>query len=106
LQSLDTVVDMNADGQVTALDAKLMGYRVLSNEVVFNFRQLGNQVLLGATQNGPIYLCHPLPRPDDPGRLRQAGTDFQHDLDGNGYGRLLFPVVCPGGGSGVTRPPQ
>jgi len=106
LLSLDTVVDSNADGRVTALDAKLMGYQVLSNEIVFNFRQVGNQVLLGTAPFAPIHGCNPIPRPDDPGRLRQAGTDFQYDWDGNGFGRLLFPVVCPGGGSGVTRPPQ
>ncbi len=31
--------DGNGDGRVTAVDAKLAGYRVISNEVVFKFRK-------------------------------------------------------------------
>jgi len=104
LESLDTVTDMNGDGQLTAADAELMGREVLSNEIVFNFRQIGSNVASG--QVGPyasIAFCNGLARPRD---LRQAGSDFQFDVDGNGYAVLQEVVVCPGGGTGVTRPPQ
>lgn len=104
LESLDIVVDRNGDGQLTAADAELMGHNVLSNEVVFTFRQIGSDV--SSSQIGPyasISFCNGLARPRD---LRQSGSDFQFDVDGNGYAVLQELVVCPGGGTGVTRPPQ
>ncbi len=104
LESLDIVVDMNNDGRVTAADAELMGRRVLSNEIVFSFRQIGSNVASG--QVGPyasLAFCNGLARPRD---LRESGSEFQFDVDGNGYAVLQEVVVCPGGSSGVTRPPQ
>ena len=104
LEALDTVTDMDADGLVTAADAALMGREVLSNEVVFNIRQIGSDVASG--QVGPyasLAFCNGLARPRD---LRESGSDFQYDIDGNGYAVLQDTVVCPGGGSGVTQPPR
>jgi len=104
LEPLDTVTDMDADGLVTAADAALMGREVLSNEVVFNIRLIGSDVASG--QVGPyasLAFCNGLARPRD---LRESGSDFQYDIDGNGYAVLQDTVVCPGGGSGVTQPPR
>lgn len=104
LEGLDTVVDMNNDSAVTAADATLMGRQVLSNELVFSFRQIGSDVSSG--QIGPygsLAFCNGLARP---ATLREAGSDFQYDIDGNGYAVLVEAVVCPGGSSGVTQPPH
>lgn len=104
LEALDTVVDMNGDGRLTAADATLMGREVLSNEVVYRFRQIGSDVSSGQiTPYSSIAFCNGLARPRD---LRESGSDFQYDLDGNGYAVLNESVVCPGGGSGMTQPPR
>jgi hypothetical protein len=104
LESLDTVVDMNADGRVTAVDAELMGRQVLSNEVVFNFRQIGSNVSGGRiSPYASVAFCNGAARPDS---SRLAGADYTYDVDGNGYGVLLEAAICPGGGSGVTQPPR
>ncbi len=106
LEGLDTVVDMNGDGVVSAVDASLMGREVLSNEVVFNFRQIGSDVSSGRiSPYASIAFCNGRARPDPVGALG-AGSDFLYDLDGNGYGLLLMAAICPGGGSGVTQPPR
>lgn len=104
LDYLDIVVDSNNDGQVTAADAEAMGWRVLSNEIVYHFRQIGSDVSTGQVDpNAALSFCNGRAQPRS---FREAGADFQFDLDGNGYGLALMSVVCPGGGSGVTRPPR
>ncbi len=104
LESLDTVVDMNGDGQITAADAGLMGRQVLSNEVVFSFRQIGSDVTAGQiTPFSSIAACNGGARPDT---SRLAGSDMEFDIDGNGYAILDDAVVCPGGGSGTSQPPR
>ena len=104
LDYLDVVVDVDGNGQLTAADAEAMGWRVLSNEIVFNFRQIGSDVSTGQINaNASLAFCNGLARPRD---IRQAGADFQADLDGNGFGFALNAAICPGGGSGVTRPPR
>ncbi len=104
LDYMDTVIDANNDLQVTAADAEAMGRRVLSNEVVFTVRQIGNNVVSGQIgQYGLLALCNGITRPRSG---RAGGADFQYDIDGNGYSALVLAVVCPGGGSGVIRPPR
>ncbi len=104
LEYLDTVTDMDGDGQVTANDAAAMGSRVLSNEIVFNFRQIGSNVSTGQiTQYNAFSYCNGLARPAN---LREAGADFHFDIDANSYAILSDTVICPGGGSGVSQPPR
>ena len=104
LEYLDTVSDMNADGQVTAADADAMGWRVLSNEVIFDFRQIGNNVAYGrSTPYAYFNFCNGFSVPSGG---HYAGADFMDDVDGNGYSVLSVTAVCPGGGSGVTQPPR
>ena len=104
LDYIDTLIDANNGGQVTAADAEALGRTVLSNEIVFRFRQIGNNIVSGQiNQYATLSTCNGLARPDGGGL---AGADFQYDIDGNGYSVLLMAAVCPGGGSGVTRPPR
>lgn len=104
LDYLDIVVDSDSDGEVTAADAEAMGWRVLSNEIVFSFRQIGSDVSSGQINpNALLAFCNGLARPNN---TREAGADYHHDLDGNGFGVALIAAVCPGGGSGVSRPPR
>ena len=73
--------DGNGDGKVTAADAKLAGYTVISNEVVFNFRMYhGDPCGVG---------------------LRNV---VRGDLDGNG--RAISDFVCPTGPGQVKKPPN
>ena len=106
LETLDIVSDMNADGRVTAVDAEMMGWRVLSNEIVFPFRQIGTQIVRRARTYAPLDFCQRAARPDDPPPGLPAGASFDFDIDGNGYAAFDEVVVCPPGGSGVTRPPR
>jgi hypothetical protein len=106
METLDIVTDMNADGQVDAADAELMGWRVLSNEVVFNFRQIGSLLVGRARTYAPLEFCQPPARPDDPAPRLPAGASIDFDIDGNGYAAFDEVFVCPPGGSGVTRPPR
>lgn len=106
LETLDIVSDMNADGRVTAVDAEMMGWRVLSNEIVFPFRQIGTQIARRARTYAPLDFCQRAARPDDPAPGLPAGASFDFDIDGNGYAAFDAIVVCPPGGSGVTRPPR
>lgn len=107
LESLDTVVDMNGDGQLTATDAELMGHPVLSNEVVFTFRQIGSHLLFRLNRPyQPQHACAPIARPDDRAPAQAAGTDFEYDIDGNGQSAFDVVAVCPPGGSGITQPPR
>jgi len=72
--------DGNGDGKVTAADAKLAGYTVISNEVVFNFR---------------MYHGEPC----------GVGLNVvRGDLDGNG--RAISDFVCPTGPGQVKKPPN
>ena len=68
------LADLNLDGQVTAADATLAGYTVISDEAVSRFRQF------------PAFLCS-----------EQNGltTVFGVDLDGNGRARIH--IECPPG---------
>jgi hypothetical protein len=106
METLDIVTDMNADGQVGAADAELMGWRVLSNEIVFNFRQIGSLLVGRARTYAPLAFCQPAARPDDPAPRLPAGGSFDFDIDDNGYAAFDEIVVCPPGGSGVTQPPR
>lgn len=106
IETLDIVTDMNADGQVSAADAELMGWRVLSNEVVFNVRQIGTLLVGRARPFAPLEFCQPQARPDDPAPRLPAAASIDFDIDGNGYAAFDQVVVCPPGGSGVTRPPR
>jgi hypothetical protein len=104
LDYLDVVTDMDNDGQLTAADAQAAGWRVLSNEIVYSFRQIGSNVSTGQINPfAALSFCNGRARPRD---LREAGADFQVDLDGNGFAIAQNTVVCPGAGSGVTRPPR
>jgi hypothetical protein len=93
LDYLETLVDMNGDGQVTAEDAKLAGWKVISNEVVTQVRTIGNA----------IDHCFRGSRPDAGDLLDDS---VYVDIDGNSYSQVFGPEVCPGGGSGVTQPPR
>jgi hypothetical protein len=74
--------DLNHDGQVTAADAKLAGYNVISNEEVVRFRQFSSDICAGVPLINVFY------------------TDF----DGNGRDTATF--VCPAGPGQITKPPQ
>jgi hypothetical protein len=106
LQGLDIVTDMNGDGRVGAIDAELMGWRVLSNEIEYKFRQIGTLLVGRARTYAPLDFCQPAARPDDPAPRLSAGASFDFDIDGNGYAAFDEVVVCPPGGSGVTQPPR
>lgn len=106
LETLDVVTDMNADGRLASTDAELMGWRVLSNEVVYEFRQIGTFLTFRRQQYSPLHFCQSPTRPDAPPPALRAGASFDFDIDGNGYSVFDFSVVCPPGGSGVTRPPR
>lgn len=106
METLDVVTDSNADGAITAADAELMGWRVLSNEVVFNFRQIGSLLVGRARTYAPLEFCQPQARPDDPAPRLPAAASIDFDIDGNGYAAFDQVFVCPPGGSGVTRPPR
>jgi len=105
LDYLNFVSDMNGDGKVTAADAQAMGRRVLSNEVVYTFRQIGSDVTNARYPEYSLFsYCNGRTRPDSGSRA--GGTNFVYDIDGNGYANLVDSGVCPLGGSGVTRPPR
>jgi hypothetical protein len=111
LEYLQTVTDMNGDGQVTASDAAAMGWQVLSNEVISHIRQIGNNVSAGRGTYAYFNFCNgqSVPTGVVSGGVNggpAAGADFIEDLDGNGYSVLVPGAVCPGGGSGVTQPPR
>ena len=76
------LVDMNADGVVTAADATLAGYRVISNEETVRFRQYHGDICGGVNFLNVIYA----------------------DYDGNG--RVLSGLVCPGGPGQVSTIPD
>lgn len=76
------LMDLNHDGRVTAADATLAGYNVISNEEVVRFRQYSSDICAGVALNNVFY------------------TDF----DGNGRDTAEF--VCPAGPGQITKPPQ
>lgn len=74
--------DGNGDGIVTASDATLAGYNVISNEEIVRVRQYHGEI------------CGGVPLLDV----------FYADLDGNG--RAIAYLVCPAGPGQITRPPR
>ena len=68
------LADLNLDGQVTAADATLAGYTVISDEAVSRFRQF------------PAFLCS---------EQNALTTVFGKDFDGNGLARIH--IECPPG---------
>ena len=74
--------DLDHDGAITAADAKLAGYNVISNEQVVRFRQYSTDICTGV----PLL------------------NVFYADLDGNGHDTSLF--VCPAGPGQITKPPK
>jgi len=76
------LADMNGNGTVTAADATLAGYKVISNEAVIRLRQFHGDVCGGASLDN---------------RLRA-------DFDGNGLAFTTF--VCPAGPGQIKKPPQ
>jgi hypothetical protein len=74
--------DGNGDGAVTASDATLAGYNVISNEEVVRVRQYHGEI------------CGGVPFLDV----------FYADLDGNG--RAIAYLVCPAGPGQITKPPR
>ncbi|MGN6513904.1 MAG: hypothetical protein ACTHKZ_10105 [Lysobacteraceae bacterium] len=74
--------DLNHDGQVTAADARLGGYQVVSNEDVVRVRQYATDLCTGVALANVVYA----------------------DFDGNGVATSEF--VCPAGPGQITRPPQ
>ena len=74
--------DLNHDGQVTAGDAKLAGYNVISNEEVVRVRQYSTDICTGVPLVDVVYA----------------------DFDGNGY--ATSPFVCPAGPGQITPIPR
>ena len=77
-----TLADLNHDGIVSARDATLAGYNVISNEKVVRFHQIhgtfcGNVLALNV---------------------------FFDDVDGNGF--VTDTIVCPAGPGQITRIPR
>ncbi len=90
-----TIEDCNGDGAVTAADAKCDGYKLISNEVVLEFVQIG----------GVINHCNV---DVDPWIGGQDAFNYGHnvkmvDLDGN---LAAYNKACPGASGGITRPPR
>lgn len=77
-----TLDDLNHDGRVTAADATLAGYNVISNEEVVLFRQFSSDICAGVPLTNVFY----------------------SDFDGNGRDTGTF--VCPAGPGQITKPPQ
>ena len=77
-----TLADLNHDGRVTAADARLAGYNVISNEDIARVRQYATDICTGVPLANVVYA----------------------DFDGNGVATSIF--VCPAGPGQITRPPQ
>lgn len=77
-----TLADLDHDGRVTAADARLAGYDVISNEEVVRVRQYATDICTGTPLVNVVYA----------------------DFDGNGV--ATSPFVCPAGPGQITRPPQ
>jgi len=74
--------DLNHDGQVTASDARLAGYNILSNEEVVRVRQYSTDICTGVPLVDVFY------------------ADFDHN------GRATAPFVCPAGPGHITPIPR
>ena len=77
-----TLADLNNDGIVSARDATLAGYTVISNEKVVRFRQVHGS-FCGGVANVNV---------------------FFDDVDGNGF--ATDTIVCPAGPGQITRIPR
>ena len=75
------LADLNHDNVVSAEDARLAGYTVISNEQVFRVRQYATDICTGT----PLL------------------NVFYADFDGNGRDTGIF--VCPAGPGRITKPP-
>ena len=74
--------DLNHDGQVTAGDARLAGYNVISNEEVVRVREYSTDICTGVPLVNVVYA----------------------DFDGNGH--AISPFVCPAGPGQITPIPR
>jgi hypothetical protein len=74
--------DLNHDGRVTAGDASLAGYNVISNEETVRVRQYSTDICTGVPLVDVVYA----------------------DFDGNGYATSIF--VCPAGPGQITPIPR
>lgn len=87
----DRVVDLNVDGVIDFLDAELMGYTLLSNEVVLEVRQTHSILGPCSYQNDPW------------GNQSESFWPGSYDFDHNGGSGV---IVCPSGGGSGGTPPQ
>lgn len=85
----DFVIDMNGDDDYTALDVRLMGYRLVSNEVAMNVRVTHENLLT----ESPDSKCPPR-------------TFIHGDLDGNDARGLLPECILTSGSTRSRRPPR
>ena len=74
--------DLNHDGRVSAADARLAGYDVISNEDTVRVRQYSTDICTGVPLVDVVYA----------------------DFDGNGYATSTF--VCPAGPGQITKVPR
>jgi hypothetical protein len=96
-EPIDILSDLNGDGMVSAEDATLAGFNVLSDEVVFHLRQILPEI--------DVNHCNGLDTPSSGYVWNGRGTDVYVDLDGNGYGQVPS-ISCPPGSGGYERPPN
>lgn len=75
------LADLNNDGKVTAADAKIAGYTVISDEAVTRFRQVSGFICFENTLT----------------------TIFGLDLDGNGQAQI--GIACPPGAGALKKIP-
>ena len=74
--------DLNHDGQVTASDARLAGYNVISNEELVRVRQYSTDICTGVALVDVVY------------------ADFDHN------GHATSPFTCPAGPGQITPIPR
>lgn len=85
----DFIIDMNGDKQFTAVDVRMMGYRLVSNEVATNVRVTHENLLT----ESPDSKCPPR-------------TFIHGDLDGNGARGNLPECILTSGSTRSRRPPR
>lgn len=94
-EAIDELEDQNGDGKVTAADAALAGYVVLSNEVVIGFTQISNST-------GE---CNGTDTPTTGDVFWYRNTNVYVDIDGNGTNGAVSSS-CPPGSGGMAEPPR